>query len=728
MKKNRIRIKYVGAVAAALLAAAPIAATAVTAVSGPAFAATADATPSRDELADAVNTAQDKVDKNAAGLKAAQDAQTKAHQDAETARSQTAEINKAIEDAKALVQSAPAEIQAAQKTLTTATEDKNNAQAIVDQKQGIKDSADNALRDAKSATAQAQQKVDTQNAKIAELENQIADPATDPGQITSLQTQLSYAKQDLTSLQSNLQEAQSDQAPQQGVADRAAATLAQETANQKPTIDQATADIATAQETIDTLGSKLDSAQQFLETAPAQLEKLEQAVADAQKAYQQASGDITNYTNWLKSAQKQLDKAKADLDAFDTNQGSADGLKDAQDNKPMADLSTKTDSYQSAYKDAYYAYQKTNGTYDQGRAAGIADALADKKELAGDDFGSKSNAYRLGYHAGFSETRGDINNDHDARVALQNAINMGKALVSTQGSDYTDASINQFKQALDTAYALLNNPKASLEDLNQAVKDLDTVAKALVLKPTQPVTPPTTPTTPNTYPDPVFSFSDNFVKDPTITTGQSFDQNAGISAWTDSSKSTAIPSSNWQVSSSVDTNKPGTYTVTYTITNNYGKTATLTRTITVSALTESKTSGVIEVTNGSGAVLYTDNATSNGAGRTLAKGSSWKIYGVVKDAKGNIVAYNLGGKQYVKASDVAVSAATTEKGTFTVRYAANPKWAIAVYNSGLKVQKLISAGSRWQTFGTKTLSDGKSYFNLGGNQWVRTDYGTWSAK
>ena len=32
MKKNRIRIKYVGAVAAALLAAAPIAATAVTAV------------------------------------------------------------------------------------------------------------------------------------------------------------------------------------------------------------------------------------------------------------------------------------------------------------------------------------------------------------------------------------------------------------------------------------------------------------------------------------------------------------------------------------------------------------------------------------------------------------------------------------------------------------------------------------------------------------------------
>ncbi|QEU48688.1 DUF5011 domain-containing protein [Schleiferilactobacillus harbinensis] len=721
MKKNRIRIKYVGAVAAALLAAAPIAATAVTAVSGPAFAATADATPSRDELADAVKTAQDKVDKNAAGLKAAQDAQTKAHQDAETARSQTAEINQAIEDAKALVQSAPAEIKAAQKTLATATEDKNNAQAIVDQKQGIKDSADNALRDAKSATAQAQQKVDAQNAKIAELENQIADPATDPGQITSLKTQLSYAKQDLTPLQSKLQEAQSDQEAQQGVADRAAATLAQETANQKPTIDQATADIATAQETIDTLGSKLDSANQFLETAPAQLEKLEQAVKDAQKAYQQASGDITNYTNWLASAQKQLDKAKADLDAFDTNQGSADGLKDAQDNEPMADLSLKSDAYTTAYKAAYYAYQKTNGTYDEGYAAGAADAVAGNAEKSGDaDFGSKSNQYRQGYHAGYVEKVGDLVNQ--AADALTAEIKKATGLINT--GNYTNDSVAKVQAAIDAANKVLKDDKATVAQINAAKDDLVAAEKGLEPRPTNPGTP----TTPTTYPDPVFSFSDNFVKDPTIATGQSFDQNAGISAWTDSSKSTAIPVGNWQVSSSVDTNKPGTYTVTYTITNNYGKTATLTRTITVSALTESQTSGVVEVTNGSGAALYTDNATSNAAGRTLAKGSAWKIFGVVKDAKGNIVAYNLGGKQYVKASDVAVSAATTEKGTFTVRYAANPKWAIAVYNSGLKVQKLISAGSRWQTFGTKTLSDGKSYFNLGGNQWVRTDYGTWSAK
>ncbi|WP_243892546.1 hypothetical protein [Schleiferilactobacillus harbinensis] len=66
MKKNRFRIKYVGAVAAALLAAAPIAATAVSAVSAPAFAATtakADAQPSRDELADAVKQGQELIGK-----------------------------------------------------------------------------------------------------------------------------------------------------------------------------------------------------------------------------------------------------------------------------------------------------------------------------------------------------------------------------------------------------------------------------------------------------------------------------------------------------------------------------------------------------------------------------------------------------------------------------------------------------------------------------------------
>ena len=118
--------------------------------------------------------------------------------------------------------------------------------------------------------------------------------------------------------------------------------------------------------------------------------------------------------------------------------------------------------YQAAYKQAYYAYQKTNGTYEQGYAAGQADAAKDGQELKGDAFGSKSNAYRVGYHAGFADTRGHILDIHDARIALQTAIRNGQALINTHGGDYTSASINFFQQALDAATGLLNSDKANV--------------------------------------------------------------------------------------------------------------------------------------------------------------------------------------------------------------------------------------------------------------------------
>lgn len=644
MKKNRIRIKYVGAVAAALLAAAPIAATAVTAVSAPAFAATdvPAKTPSRDDLVAAVNQAQGELDQITSKVKQAEAAQETANAALAKAKDDAKEPQQKYDQAKAAEETttvALTEVLDKQKpTIDQANADKKQATDTLTALNDAKGDAALALSQANKDVNTAQRAIDAQQVTINGLTDKINDPTTPSDQLPGLHEQLAAANDALNNTL------------------KPALTTATEVQKNKQTaLDNAARDYAQQQKG---LNDKIAAANKKLDDAADAILPFQKAHNEAQQALQDATDALKPLGDIVKQMQANVDSIAADLKELNQKQTVAEMvLKGAQMN------------------------------------------LAD--------------------HDG---------KDQEARFALRDAINMGKALVSTHGSDYTDDSINMFKQALDAAYGLLNDAKAPIQQLIDAVTDLGKVADALVLKPTQPVTPPTTPTTPTTYPDPVFSFSDNFVKDPTIATGQSFDQNAGISAWTDSSKSTAIPSSNWQVSSSVDTNKPGTYTVTYTITNNYGKTATLTRTITVSALTESKTSGVIEVTNGSGAVLYTDNATSNGAGRTLAKGSSWKIYGVVKDAKGNIVAYNLGGKQYVKASDVAVSAATTEKGTFTVRYAANPKWAIAVYNSGLKVQKLISAGSRWQTFGTKTLSDGKSYFNLGGNQWVRTDYGTWSAK
>ncbi|MFT9038819.1 leucine-rich repeat domain-containing protein [Schleiferilactobacillus harbinensis] len=231
------------------------------------------------------------------------------------------------------------------------------------------------------------------------------------------------------------------------------------------------------------------------------------------------------------------------------------------------------------------------------------------------------------------------------------------------------------------------------------------------------------------YPAPEFTFTKEFVKDPTINLGTTFDPITGIYAWTDSTHSTPIPSVDWQISGNVNTNRAGAYTINYTITNAYGRTATLTRTITVAVNgpTESKTSGVVYVINNAGAVLYSDSATSISLGRTLIIATAWKYYGIVKDANGRIIAYNLGGKQYVKASDVSTSP-FADRGIFTVRYPKNANWSVAVYDSHLNVLKLIPARSSWLTYGTQTLADGRTYFNLGGNQWVRSDYGYWRAQ
>lgn len=544
MKKSRI--KYVGLVAAALLAAAPIAASVVTTIAAPVYAA--EETP----------TAAD-VDQIRVGLETT------------------------IEQGKAQIQE-------------------------YDQK----------LADVEAAKDIDQQTIEDSKAQAAQILEDMQDA------YNQMSAEEKAKNNDLTK---SIQQGQAQIEEYNQKLDQIAAA-------KDINVSDITSSKAQAQAYIDETQAKLDGFNAAgIDASTGVPEKTDAELADKTQGYR----DVYHEAYQLATKLIEINGAEA---------GTAAGTQDAQDGKVMADLTSNGPDYQAAYKQAYYAYQKTNGTYEQGYAAGQADAAKDGQELKGDAFGSKSNAYRVGYHAGFADTRGHILDIHDARIALQTAIRNGQALINTHGGDYTSASINFFQQALDAATGLLNSDKATIEQLAQAVTDLGKAAGTLA-KPTTP-TRPITPTYPGTTPTP-----------------------------------------------------------------------------TVDPLTESPASGIAYVTAQAGIPLYSDKETTNQIGWTLAANSSWKIFGKVTNSAGTIVAYNLGGKQYVKASDITLTNPVT-KGTFTVRYSEHPTWGIAVYNGALKVQKIIPAGSRWATYGKKTIN-GQEYYSLGGDQYARADYGGWIA-
>ncbi|MCT2907372.1 DUF5011 domain-containing protein [Schleiferilactobacillus harbinensis] len=137
----------------------------------------------------------------------------------------------------------------------------------------------------------------------------------------------------------------------------------------------------------------------------------------------------------------------------------------------------------------------------------------------------------------------------------------------------------------------------------------------------------------------------------------------------------------------------------------------------------------IYVGNKSGAQLYSDpTATKAISGRdNLAYASAWVSYKEVYN-NGTLVAYNLGGDQYVKAEDVTTTKPSGDQGqavsgVFTISVPNHPTWGTAFYNDSLQAKGILPAASKWRVFSIKTLSDGKQYYNLGGNQWIRADYG-----
>lgn len=235
-------------------------------------------------------------------------------------------------------------------------------------------------------------------------------------------------------------------------------------------------------------------------------------------------------------------------------------------------------------------------------------------------------------------------------------------------------------------------------------------------KPTPPVTPPVT------YPAPVFSFTNGFEKDATINQGASFDPNAGISAWTDSSKTTAIPAGDWTVTGNVDVNKPGTYTLTYTIKNGYNQTATLTRTIKVvaSSTEDVKFTDINKViyVQASNADQYSYDAktgkfTKNDALASLAVTSGWKTARQAITVDG-VTYYQVGSNGWLNGIDITTARMVEEAGIVSVTNGAGTQTVNNAVDG--KFVKTLKNGTAWKYF-----ASANGYYLVGNNEWVKAD-------
>lgn len=148
-------------------------------------------------------------------------------------------------------------------------------------------------------------------------------------------------------------------------------------------------------------------------------------------------------------------------------------------------------------------------------------------------------------------------------------------------------------------------------------------------------------------------------------------------------------------------------------------------------------SGVVTVFANDGALVYSDDNLSQASSKTLVKGTQWQAFGI-KKTKGNVIAYNLGGNQWVNASDVLISKSAPDPvpapsspstnqivGVFTVNVPNHTKWATVVWDRfGKPTSEFLAAGTRWKVSAKKTVN-GQDYYCLGSNdQWVSAKYGS----
>lgn len=189
------------------------------------------------------------------------------------------------------------------------------------------------------------------------------------------------------------------------------------------------------------------------------------------------------------------------------------------------------------------------------------------------------------------------------------------------------------------------------------------------------------------------------------------------------------------INGSVNTSKVGVYKITYTATNLNHLTTTLVRTINVidpnegnekPEITNFKSVGYVDYITGYGIRVW-GTPKGNGSSQFLPHATAWKIDQKATFKNGDIW-YRVGKDQwvdgsYIKFSPVANDPGMNElKGVGTINYV--PGYSINVYkgaeaSSANWTGKQLEHGTKWRVYGEKN-----GFYNLGGNQWVASNYVT----
>jgi|GEM_PF-1598441 len=286
------------------------------------------------------------------------------------------------------------------------------------------------------------------------------------------------------------------------------------------------------------------------------------------------------------------------------------------------------------------------------------------------------------------------------KTALNAAIAKAAAL---NAGDYTNASWQALTSALNAAKQVNADQTASQTQIDTALKALNTALAGLVLQPTTP---------PSNVPSIILESGTLTIDD---ITGK------GVQVWNDytsNKKPLQLLSDGTNITydAYVVTTSDGTW---YRIGTNQWVSAA---DVALGQATVDALQAVVKTIDAT--QVFSTFGNNQKKVKVLNSQTSWKVFRQAIDAEGTLW-YNLGGHQWIKASDVTVTSTTTPlRGVVTINYV--PGYGIAMYNRfdanrHILTRKLAHA-SRWQVFQKTTTANGSVWYNLGGNQWIPAQY------